>query len=143
MAEYTAIGPQTVADRNPVLFTDMTVDGGCKVLHRDGSGVFSLIGPNTCPCNAKVVQVTVGANVSIPTGGTSGPISAAISVDGEPDLVSKMTVTPAAVGDQFNISRTISVLVPGRNNTLVSFENLSGVDVVFENVTIDFHDTRR
>lgn len=143
MAEYTVIGPQTVEDNSPVLFSNMTISGGCQIMHREGSGLFTLFGPDGCPCRGRIVQITVGANVSIPTGGTAGPITTVLAINGEPDLSTKMVVTPAAVSELQNISRTINVLVPGGSTTDISLVNRSGVDVVYENVTIDFNIVRR
>lgn len=49
-----------------------------------------------------------GANIAIATGGTPGAISVAIAIDGSVIPASTMTVTPAAVGEFFNVSRAIN-----------------------------------
>jgi hypothetical protein len=56
--------------------------------------------------------VTFGGNIAIPTGGTVGPISLAIAIDGEPIPSTTMIVTPAAVEEFFNIFGAIFIDVP-------------------------------
>ena len=50
-----------------------------------------------------------GGNIAVATGGTAGEISLALSLDGSTLPDSIMTVTPAAVEEFFNVSRTINV----------------------------------
>jgi hypothetical protein len=50
----------------------------------------------TNQCRARF-KVTFGGNIAIPTGGTVGPISLAIAIDGEAVPATTMIVTPAAV----------------------------------------------
>ena len=69
-----------------VLFTE-DIDP-CRrgyVLHREGSGLFTLRGivNNPSACSAKY-KVSFGANIAIAAGGTAGPISLALAIDGEP-----------------------------------------------------------
>lgn len=121
MAEYSAPGTQSVNPGETVVFTLAPVP--CTkglVNHRTGSGVFLLSGLGNVPwngCNCRcarpsaVYLVEFGANLSIPTGGTVGPISVAMSLDGNTLPESTMTVTPAAVEEAFNVSRQISVAV--------------------------------
>jgi hypothetical protein len=57
-------------------------------------------------------QVTFNGNIAVPTGGTVGPIAVALTVNGEPRLVSRAIFTPAAV-DQFgNVTSTAIIKVP-------------------------------
>ena len=86
MAEYSANAVQTVTPGQNVLFTDDT--DPCRrgyVWHRAGSGLFTLRGivnnPNACAAKYKV---SFGANIAIAEGGTAGPISLALAIDGEP-----------------------------------------------------------
>lgn len=137
MAEYTSIAPQTVDAAGAIVFTDMTVAGGCRILHREDTGVFSLLGGGTCPCKGRVVKVTFGANISVPTGQTPAPISVALALDGEIDRTTVMTVTPAAVEEPFNVARTISVVVPNATGVNVSVRNASTIPITVANATID------
>ena len=86
---------QTVDVHQNVIFPSTAVPGGNTILHREGSGLVTLRGI-TNQCRARF-RVTFGANIAIPTGGTVGPISLAISLNGEPVVETTMISTPAAV----------------------------------------------
>ena len=107
MAEFTNGALQTVAANGNVLFADTPVRSGASVYHRAGSGVVRLSG-NTCQRRA-LYKVTFGANVAIPTGGTVGPITLAISVDGEPLASATMIETPAAVEEFSNVFSAVLI----------------------------------
>lgn len=122
MAEYSALAPQIVNPGESIVFSNAPVP--CRmglVNHREDSGNFLLSGlgnvpfVNGCGCNcvrpSAVYLVDFGANVSIPTGGTVEAISVAMALDGNTLPESTMTVTPAAVEEEFNISRAINVAV--------------------------------
>lgn len=124
MPEYTNANVQTVAAGQNVLFTETPV--GCGrgyVMHREGSGNVTLRGI-TNQCRARY-RVSFGANIAIPAGGTVGPISVAISLDGEPMNSATATVTPAAVNEYFNVYVSVFVEVPKGCCTTVSVENIS------------------
>lgn len=137
MAEYVANALQTVEINQNVLFTDTTVYGNNAIVHRDGSGIFTLRGL-TNQCRARF-RITFGANIAIPTGGTVEPISIAISVGGEPIASSNMIVTPAAAEDFWNVSRTIHVDVPCGCCAQVSVRNTSeqAIDVQNTNLIVE------
>lgn len=137
MAEYTAIEEQTIAPNGVALFTETTVPSGRIIYHRGGSGVFSLRGfAPVCQGYAKF-KVHFGGNIAVPTGGTPGEISLALAIGGEPEASTIMTVTPAAVGEYFNIARDITVKVPAGCCANISVENVSGADVLLRNAVID------
>lgn len=99
--ELTANAVQTVQYGQNVLFTDTPVR--CNkgyVVHRDGSGIVTLRGITCGNCFARY-QVTFGGNIAAV--GAVEPISLAIAIDGEPITSTTMTVTPAAVGEFFNV----------------------------------------
>ena len=77
MAEYTATALQTVAANQNVLFTETPVCGNNSIVHREGSGIITLRGI-TSQCRARF-KVTFGGNITIPSGGTVGPISITIN----------------------------------------------------------------
>ena len=121
--ELTAPAVQTVAFGGNVLFTDTAV--GCNrgyVVHREGAGVVTLRGIG---CQRARYKVTFGGNIAIATGGTVAPISLAVAIAGEPLPSTTMTVTPAAVGDFFNVSRTTFIGVPCSCCVTISVENVS------------------
>lgn len=122
--ELTAVLPQTVQYGQNVLFTETPVP--CNrgyVVHREGAGIVTLRGVG-CQCRARY-QVSFGANIAVATGGTVGPISLALAIDGEPLPSTTMTVTPAAVGEFFNVSNTTFVDVPYGCCVTVAIENVS------------------
>ena len=80
--EITANALQTVNENQNVLFTDSVICGSCSIMHRGGSGLVSVKGV-TDQCRARF-KATFGGNIAIPTTGTVGAISLALSLDGEP-----------------------------------------------------------
>lgn len=130
MAEFTKNEVQSVAPNQPVT---LNTSIGCNkgyVYHRNGSGIVTLRGV-TNNCFARY-QVTFNANIAIPDGGTVGPISAAIALDGEPILTSRAIATPAATAANpptqdnfFNVTSTAIINVPRGCCFNVSVENTS------------------
>ena len=121
--ELTAPAVQTVQYGGNVLFTDTAV--GCNrgyVVHREGAGIVTLRGIG---CQRARYNVTFGGNIAIATGGTVAPISVAFAINGEPLPATTMTVTPAAVGDFFNVSRTTFIDVPCGCCVTIAVENVS------------------
>ena len=117
MAEYSNNDSQTVNPGESVIFNIVNVP--CTkglVRHREGSGNFLLSGYvpynySGCGCNRSNTAnylVDFGANIAVPTGGTVGAISLAITIDGATIPSSTMIVTPAAVEEYFNVSRAIN-----------------------------------
>jgi hypothetical protein len=108
--ELTANAIQTVAANANVLFTDTVVGGNCAIMHRDGSGLVTLRGL-TNQCRARF-RVSFGGNIALPTGGTVGPISLAIAVNGEPVASTTMISTPAAVEEFNNVFSALFLDIP-------------------------------
>lgn len=136
MAEYTAPLLQEVAAGQNVQFTDTVVR--CTkgyVQHREGSGIFTLRGI-TNGCFARY-RIQFGANISVPTGGTVGPISVAIAIAGEPLAASTAIFVPAAVDEFGNVSVFASVDVPKGCCMNVAVENTSGIDINVQNANIE------
>lgn len=121
--EITANAIQTVNENANVLFTDTVVCGNCSIMHRDGSGLVTLRGL-TNQCRARF-RVSFGGNIAIPTGGTVGPISLAIAVNGEPVATTTMISTPAAVEEYQNISSAIFLDIPKGCCSQISVRNIS------------------
>ena len=136
---YTLATPQTVAEDENIIFLDG--DGACKkgyITHRSGSGVFRLKGAgNACKT---VYRVTFNANIAVAEGGTVGAISVALQEDGETLQNAVATVTPAAIGDFFNVSLTTFIVIPCGCCVTVSVENISdgtAIDVTNSNIIFD------
>ena len=132
--EIIANAVQTVPANQNVYFTDTVVSGNYSIGHRDDSGLVTLRGV-TNQCRARF-KVSFGANIAVPTGETVGPISLAITIDGEPVHASTMVVTPAAVEQFFNVSAGIYVDVPNSCCTTISVQNISTIPVEVENANL-------
>ena len=138
MAEYTNVAVQTIQPNQNALFSDET--SSCNrgfVMHRPGSGQFTLKGC-TQNCRAKY-RVSFSGNIAVAAGGTAGPISVAIAINGEADLSTNAIVTPAAVGDYFNVAMSTDVWVPKGCCVQVSIKNTStqAIDMQNANITIN------
>ena len=83
-------------------------------------------------------MVDVGGNIAVTTGGTPGEISMALAIDGEPIPTSTMTVTPAAVGEFFNIHSSIEIAVPSGCCYVVALENITTQSIDVQNLNIRF-----
>ena len=138
-AEYSAIPVQSIAVDENVLFNN-----GCRacrkgfIQHRDDSGIFFLKG-STNGCKA-VYRVTFVGNIAISDGGTVEPISVALTINGEALGNALATVTPAAIGDFFNVSVTTFIEIPCGCCVTVSVENVSdttAIDVSNANIIFD------
>lgn len=132
--ELTAVATQNVATNQNVLFTETPVRGTSCILHREGSGNITLKG-NTNQCRA-LYQVTFGANIAVPAGGTAGPVSVAIAIDGETLPSSQAIITPTAAGDFFNVFSMAYVAVPRGCCAAISVENTSTQEIVVANANI-------
>ena len=112
---------------------------GCPkglVLHRNGSGVITLRG-------GARYQATFNGNIALPEGATVGPISVAISLEGEGLQTSNAIVTPAAVDQYFNVTSTAIIDVPrcccshiGVKNTSVGETTNPAINMQNANLTI-------
>ena len=138
-AEYSAVAVQTVSVDDNILFDNGS--RACRkgvVQHRDDSGIFFLKGA-TNGCRA-VYRVTFNGNIAIATGGTVEPISVALTINGEALGYATATVTPAAIGDFFNVSITTFVDIPCVCCVTVSVENVSDttdIDLTNGNIIFD------
>lgn len=111
-AEYFAATPQNVALNQPTVFTASIPCTHGNVFFENGTGVFTLNG-RVCGSNSFArYQVTFNGNLSVPEGGTAGPIAVALSVNGETRQSSVAIVTPAAVEQPMNATSTAIVTVP-------------------------------
>lgn len=131
MAEYTAVVPQTVLPGQDVMFTQTAVNGNCNIIHREGSGIVLLKGAGN-QCRA-LYQCDYSGNIALAEGATPGPISLAIAVDGEALGSATGIVTPAAVGDYFNVSLHAQVAVPRCCCFAVTIQNNGAEDIDVQN----------
>lgn len=138
MPEYVANAVQTVPVGQTVRFTETAVP--CKkgyVLHREGSGIFTLRGivNNACSCSAQY-KVTFGGNIAVPAEETVGAVSLAFAIDGETINGTEMIVTPAAVDEYFNVGRSVFISVPRGCCLAIAVENTSTIPVNIQNANL-------
>ena len=134
MAEYIENTVQTVeAGQNVLLDSSIPCTKG-YVLHRPGSGVFTLRGI-TCNSFARYA-VTFNGNIAIPTGGTVEEISLALALTGEPLQSSRARVTPAAVENYFNVTSTAIITVPRGCCLSLAVENTSDQAILAQNANL-------
>lgn len=142
MAEYVGATPvQTVATDQNVLLVDSIKCNKGYVLHRNGSGIVTLRGAtNGCAPFARY-QVTYGANIAVPEGGTPQAIALALAIDGEPIINSRAIVTPAAAEQYFSVSRTVAIDVPAGCCNTIAIENVNaGVGEDIDQVAVSVAD---
>ena len=141
-AEYSYVPVQTVDVDDNVIFMDG--DRACRkgfISHRTGSGIFFLKGA-TNGCKA-VYRVTFDGNIAVAPaadGGVLEPISVALTINGEALGNATAIVTPAAIGDYFNVSLTTFIDIPCGCCVTVSVENVSAtssIDVQNANIIFD------
>ena len=132
--EITANALQTVNENQNVLFTDSVICGSCSIMHRGGSGLVSIKGV-TDQCRARF-KATFGGNIAIPTTGTVGAISLALSLDGEPIGTTTMTVTPAAVEECWNVFSAIFIEVPRGCCATLGVRNISDQPIDIQNANL-------
>lgn len=128
MAEFVTPIPQTVEVNGNVLFANTVVEPCCKVRHREGSGIFTLKGGR--------YTVSFDGNISIPTGETVGAISLALAINGEAIQGGTMTVTPAAVEEEFNVSKTMQIDVPCNCCYTLSVKNISTIPIIVDDANL-------
>ena len=132
--EIIANAVQTVPANQNVYFTDTVICGNMSISHRDDSGLVTLRGV-TNQCRARFM-VTFGGNIAVPTGGTVGPNSLAIAIDGEAVPATTMIVTPAAVEQFFNVKSSVFIDVPKGCCITVSVRNISEDDILVQNANL-------
>lgn len=126
MSEFVKNEVQAVALNQPaILETSIPCPKG-YVLHEEESGILILRGA-TNGCFARY-QVTANGNIALPEGGTAGPVAVALTVNGEARLTSRAIVTPAAVGEYFNVTSTAFITVPKGCCFSVSLRHVAASD---------------
>jgi hypothetical protein len=135
--ELTANALQLVAENANIQFTDEVIGGCNSILHRSGSGLVTLRGI-TSQCRARF-KVFFSGNIAIPTGGTVGAISLAISINGEAVAPTTMIQTPAAIEQFANVASSIYIDVPSGCCITIAVTNTSdqGINVQNANLIVE------
>ena len=131
LAEYTNANIVSVAAGQNVPLTETAINSKPCIVHRQGAGIVTLRGLTNQ--NRALFRVSFGGNIAIPTGGTVEAITVALAINGEPLTSATATVTPAAVGNYFNIYVSTQVCVPKGCCLTVAMENTSTQAVNFAN----------
>lgn len=137
--EYSYPLVQAVEVDENILF--LNGNRACKkalIMHNDASGVFRIKGVSNA--YKTIYKVHFNANIAIAEGGTVEPISVALKQNGEVLRNAIATVTPAAIGDFWNVSLETFLELPCDCCDTVSVENISettAIDVVNANLIID------
>ena len=133
MAEFTSVAAQTVAQNSNVIWTDTPVQGNCSIVHREGSGLVTLRALPNGQCRSRF-KVTFGANIAAVTAAST--VSLAIAISGEPISSTTMIVTPAAVGEYFNVSSSVYLDIPSSCCSQISVENTSAQSISIQNANL-------
>lgn len=133
--EIIANAVQTVPANQNVYFTDTVVCGNISIGHRNDSGLVTLRGVTNSQCRARFM-VTFGGNIAVPTGGTVGPISLAIAIEGEAVPATTMIVTPTAVEQYFNVKSSVFIDVPRGCCMSISIKNTSDEAILVQNANL-------
>ena len=133
--EITANAIQLVNANQAVLFSETAVPGNASMMHREGSGLVGLRGLPNGQYRARFL-VEFGANIAVPTDETVGPISLAITINGEPVLTSNMISTPTAVDAYNNVSSSLYIDVPIGCCNQISVENTSTIPINVQNANL-------
>lgn len=134
MAEFTNVTVQQIAANGNAVFNETPICGSNCIVHREGSGIVTLRGI-TNQRRARYF-VIFGGNIAVAPGGTAGPISIAIAVEGEALGSATATVTPAAVSDEFNVSAFAYVDVPCGCCVTISVKNISTQTIELQNANL-------
>lgn len=128
-AEYAFSPAQEIAQGANILF--LNGSRACSkgyITHRTDSGTFRLKGASNA-CKA-IYRVTFNGNIAIATGRTVEPITIALQEDGETINNAVATVTPAAIGDFWNVSIDTFITVPCECCVTVSVKNISATTAI-------------
>lgn len=138
MAEFTSVATQTVAVGQNLPLTETAAKAPACIVHRAGSGLVTLRGLTSGQCRARF-KVSFGGNIAIPTGGTVGPVSVALSVGGEALNSATAIVTPAAVENYFNVFVAAFIEVPRGCCVTVAVKNTStqAVSIANSNLIVE------
>lgn len=141
MAEFTANALQAVGPNGVVVLYNTSCQCCCNncccndIEHTDGTGSIVLRGCKPKGCKVKY-KVSFGANVAIPAGGTLGPLSIALAINGEPIPATTATVTPGALGDFNNIFTERIVKVPANCCLTVAVRNINTQAIQLQNANL-------
>lgn len=110
MAEYVTTTDQNVTLNGVIPFNSVSIPCNTGSVIPVAPGILNLKG-NTSNRFARY-EVTLQANIEVPTGGAVTPIALAITVNGIPVPESVAIFTPQAVNEYGHIHTTATITVP-------------------------------
>lgn len=140
---YPMVQTAVASDENIVFLNG---DRCCKkgiIVHNDNSGVFRIKGITKNGSCRALYKVSFTANVAVSAaadGGVLEPISVALIQNGEVIRSAVATVTPAAIGDFWNVHFETLLEIPCGCCDTISVRNISdttAIDVENANIIID------
>lgn len=141
--EYSYPLEQLVANEQNIVF--LNGDRCCKkgiILHNDASGVFRIKGITKNGACRALYNVSFTANVAVADaadGGVLEPITVALTQNGEVLRNAVSTVTPAAIGDFWNVHFDTLLEIPCGCCDTITVRNISettAIDVINANIVI-------
>ena len=139
--EYSYIPLQVVDVNGNILF--FNGDRCCRkglINHSDSSGIFRLKGVPNCKT---IYKVHFNANISVAPatqGGVLEPVTVALTQNGEVIRNAVAVITPAAIGDFWNVSFETFVELPCGCCDTITIKNISdttSIEVENANLIID------
>lgn len=137
MAEFIYTPVQTVSAGSPIALNTAIPCNKGYIYHRNGSGIVTLRGIVNCQsaCYARY-RVEFSGNIAIPEGGTVGPISVAVTLDGETLESSRAITTPTAAEAFYNVTSAAMIIVPKGCCFNVSIDNTSNQAIDVQNANL-------
>lgn len=122
MSEFINDAAQTVAVGSNVVFANTVYPPCKKVIHREGSGIFTLKGGR--------YYVDFGANVA---GAANTQLALAITLNGEELPATRMASTSTAANVANNVSRTTEIEIPSCCCVTLGVRNVGTTDITVYN----------
>lgn len=127
MVELIYIGADANVTANAEVPFNRAIGCGCNERYESNTNTLTLLKPGK-------YMVTATANIAIPTGGTVGDISVALTSNGSVIAGTTATVTPAAVEEFQNVAtQTVLTVYPCGNKT-VGLRAITDLDINNQNL---------
>lgn len=126
MAEFINAEAQTVAVGSNVIFADTVYQPCRKVIHRAGSGIFTLKGGR--------YFLNFNANISGATAGTE--VDLAITLNGEELPATRMASTPAVAEDLNNVSAMTEIEIPSCCCVTIAVRNVGTTAMTVDDASL-------
>lgn len=112
MAEFVYNEIQTVQPGSAAILNDEKRCNRGLVMHRPGSGILTLRGPDGACRQFARYRVSYDGNIAITEGGTAGEIQLALAIDGEIIPTSIAAATPTVAQAFWNVNGFAIIDVP-------------------------------